>query len=403
MVFPSYWAREKKTGWKEGDAVYDHPIPIDEEGTLLRALRSLTILRNRDFTVLVLAVPTTEEIAEDVEKKVDGIVREASKEVEIPIKWFGPTHLKRLHDTIGEEEGVDLLQLRGYSNVRNLCIFLPLLMGSEIAILIDDDEVFEDPDFVDKAVEFVGRKDEKGNTIYAVAGYYLQPDGDFHVKKPFEPWMKYWDQLERMNEAFDRFIGAPPRLKETPFVFGGNMVLHREIIKKVPFDPLVPRGEDIDYLMNARMFGFKFFLDNTLSIKHLPPPKTHPVWRRLREDVFRFMFEREKIRKQRDLPGLTRIEAEDFDPYPGAFLKDDLEWKVEQASRVLEEIYEKEGDVEGAREARATVFLMRKALREGKRNPFEDLLNLQRKWSLLTERVIEGSFRVDVSDMGGGV
>jgi len=37
MVIPSYWARESGVGWKEGDAIYDHPSPLDSEGTLLRA------------------------------------------------------------------------------------------------------------------------------------------------------------------------------------------------------------------------------------------------------------------------------------------------------------------------------------------------------------------------------
>ena len=62
------------------------------------------------------------------------------------------------------------------------------------------------------------------------------------------------------------------------------MILHRELFECVPFDPLVTRGEDVDYLINSRMFGFSFFLDNTLSIKHLPQPKSHPQWKRLRED-----------------------------------------------------------------------------------------------------------------------
>jgi hypothetical protein len=36
MVIPSYWARESEIGWKEGDTIYDHPTPLDNEGTLLR-------------------------------------------------------------------------------------------------------------------------------------------------------------------------------------------------------------------------------------------------------------------------------------------------------------------------------------------------------------------------------
>ena len=38
------------------------------------------------------------------------------------------------------------------------------------------------------------------------------------LKKPFRPWMRYWDQYDRVNEALDKVIGTEPRLKETPFV-----------------------------------------------------------------------------------------------------------------------------------------------------------------------------------------
>ncbi len=384
MVFPSYWAREKAKGWQPGDAVYDHPIPLDEEGTLLRALKSLSVLDSKDFEVVVLAVPTSDDISEAVEEKVAGIVEEAKMEVDIPIRVFGPSHLREIHlllDKEGEGDLKDLLQLRGYSNVRNLCVFVPHILGKTVAILIDDDEVFEDPRFVDKALEKMGHTLD-GKKVLAVAGYYLQANGEYRVEKPVEPWMKYWDQMERMNEAFDAYIGRPPRYKVTPFVFGGNMVLHRDLFKKIPFDPLVPRGEDIDYLINARMYGFPFFLDNTLSIKHLPPPKSHPVWRRLREDVFRFLFEREKIRRQKEITGMTRVQPEDFDPYPGAFLKDDLEQKVEKASEVLAGMYRQKGDAEGAKEALRTVDLMREALRD-ERDPFDDLVRLQSRWEKL--------------------
>ena len=400
MVFPSYWARKKEEGWIPGDAVYDHPIPLDEEGTLLRALKSLQVLDFKDFEVVVIAVPTSDAIADAVEEKVSGIIREAKKEVDIPIHLFGASHLREIHEELereGRGEFKGLVQLRGYSNVRNLCVFVPHLLGKTVAILIDDDEVFEDSRFMDKALEYVGGAID-GDPVYAIAGYYLQPDGGYLVKKVHEPWMDYWDQMERMNEAFEKFIGRPPRLKVTPFVFGGNMVIHRELFMKIPFDPLVPRGEDIDYLINARMFGYKFYLDNTLSIKHLPPPKTHPVWRRLREDVFRFLFEREKIRHQKEREGMIKVQPEDFDPYPGAFLKDDLEKKVERASAVLSEMYKKQGDPEGAEESLKTVSLMREAMEEGG-DPFDDFIQLQRKWEQLMAHIAEPNIRSKFQDI----
>lgn len=394
MVIPSYWARDSHIGWLPGDAVYDHPVPLDCEGTLLRALRSLRILNRRDFDVAIVAVPTSNKINEEVEAKVRGITEKAKKEIDLPIHIFGPTHLHNIHALLEGEGGSEfkkLLQLRGYSNIRNLCLFVSNLLGAEAVILIDDDEVFEDPWFIDKAVEFIG-KSFQDYPVYAVAGYYLQKDGDYHIKRDHEHWMDYWDQVYRMNEAFDRYIGQPPRLKETPFVFGGNMVIHRNLFMEVPFDPVVPRGEDIDFLINSRMFGFRFFIDNTLKIKHLPPPKSHPVWRRLGDDALRFLFEREKIRRQRVIEGMTMVRPEDFDPYPGAFLRDDLELKVEKAAAALAEMHERSGDSEGAREALEVVSLMRLRLSENS-NPFDDLIKLQKMWKDLMKLTGRPPFR----------
>jgi hypothetical protein len=56
-----------------------------------------------------------------------------------------------------------------------MCIFIPHILGSEVAVLIDDDEVFEDPEYMSKAKEFIGRT-KRGIPVDAVAGYYLPPE-----------------------------------------------------------------------------------------------------------------------------------------------------------------------------------------------------------------------------------
>jgi hypothetical protein len=196
--------------------------------------------------------------------------------------------------------------------------------------------------------------------------------------------MEHWDQITRMNEGFDRFIGSEPRLKKAPFVFGGNMIIHRNLFTKIPFDPNVPRGEDIDFLMNAKIFGFDFFLDNTLTIKHLPPPKTHPTWRQIREDIYRFIFERAKINNQKDIAGTTKVYAEDFDPYPGCFLKDDLEEKIRRASEILSNEYLSTNDQEGSKEALNNIKLAETDA-PPEIDPFENLCQLQKRWQGLME------------------
>jgi hypothetical protein len=391
MVIPSYWAREAALGTKQTDAVYDHPTPLDEEGTLARALGSLGILADKDFELVVIAAANAEDVEERMEEKVSDII--SSVPADVPVHLFSHSHLRRIHEALpelGGEDFVELLQLRGYSNIRNLCLLLPPLLDSVIARLIDDDEVFEDPHFMGKAREFIGQI-IAGEFIGAVAGYYLQPDGDWRLRGEGRPWAKHWDKRERMNEAFEQIIGTGPRLKETPFVFGGNMVVHQDIFTRIPFDPHVTRGEDIDYLINMKMFGDRFFLDNTLSIKHLPPPKPHAIWKQLREDILRFVRERLKLRDQQAVEGMVHVDAEELDPYPGAFLKDDLEEKIEKACTILADHYRAEGEEADARESLDNIDIARREAAAGE-NTFHRLVGIQQRW----EKMMEFTAREDV-------
>ena len=397
MVIPSYWARESDVGHREGDDIYDHPTSLDSEGTLLRAIQSIEILKDKDFQLGIIAVATAEDIEPEVKKKLTNIIEIASSTTGVEVLLFGRSQLKQIHDVLisgDKKEYINLLQLRGYSNIRNLCMFIPHILGSELAVFIDDDEVFEDPEFMTKAKEHIG-KNIKGKIVNAVVGYYLQVDGDYHVKKPFHPWMKYWDQYERMNEAFDKIIGTKPRLKETPFVFGGNMVIHRNLFTVVPFDPNVPRGEDIDFSINARMFGFHFFLDNQLSIMHLPPPRSYPTWMQLREDIKRFIYERAKIEHQKDLKGMNKVHPEDFDPYPGCFLKRDLEEKIEKSCKLLSKEYLARGDRQGSEEALNNIVLARTDA-VPKYDPFKKLCELQKRWQELMEYTSKREIRLSI-------
>ena len=385
MVIPSYWAREHALGTRETDAIYDHPTPLDEEGTLKRTLESLGILEDKDFSLVVIAVANAEDIAERVEDKVSAII--SSVPSDVPTYLFSHSHLSHVHKTLKQADGecfCTLLSLRGYSNIRNLCLFLPHVLSSDSAVLIDDDEIFEDPTFIHKAREFIGQTLDD-EFIGAVAGYYLQPDGEWRVKHRKSEWMKYWDKIDRMNEAFEQIIGRSPRLKETPFVFGGNMIVHREIFTRIPFDPNVTRGEDIDFLINMRMFGHKFFLDNTLSIKHLPPPKSHSTWKQLREDIYRFVFERAKLRDQdTTVEGMVSVSAEELSPYPGAFLKDDLEEKIARACMILADDYRAEGKEADRAETLKNIDIATGDARPVE-NAFHQLLTIRKLWETMME------------------
>jgi hypothetical protein len=201
-----------------------------------------------------------------------------------------------------------------------------------------------------------------------------------------------------MNEAFDMIIGAEPRLKETPFVFGGNMVVYKDLFTVVPFDPSVRRGEDIDFLVNAKMFGFSFFLDNQLSIRHLAPPKTHPIWMQLREDIYRFVYQRAKIDSQKKREGMAGVRPEDFDPYPGCFLRGDLKDKIEKACTALSDEYVAQGEKEASEEALNNIKL---ATTDAvpKHDPFDRLCELQKLWKELMDYTGQREVREAISEI----
>jgi hypothetical protein len=395
MVIPSYWGRKRSEGWKRSDSVYDHPTPLDEEGTLGRVLNSVADLKNKDFNLVVLGISTAEDIRGEVESRISAITAGSASGIKKLL--FSYSHLDMVHHYLTEhkkEHFIPLLQLDGYSNVRNLCLLAAHLLGSEVSVLIDDDEIFEDPQFMEKAQEFIGKEFE-GDKVLAVAGYYINPDGDFLINKEALPWMTHWNKIDCMNRAFQEIIGKEPRLKETPFVFGGNAVIHRNLFMSVPFDPSITRGEDIDFLINARMFGFKFFLDNQLSIKHKAPPKPHPEWRKVREDIFRFVYEKRKLDTQEPVPGMTKLTADDLGIYPGEFLKDDLEERIFRSNVMLATDYLIKGDPESAAECLNNIHLAKTQLFSDI-NPFQNLIKLQKEWKDLMEFFSSEKVRQDV-------
>ena len=381
MVIPTYWSGENDE-WHEGDAVFDHPTPLNEEGTLLRALKSLHILKNQEFTLIVIGVATNKKYEFPMRKKLKKML--ASIQIPVDTILFTNTDLEKIKQKISpEKEFEEILQLNDYTSVRNMCLFVPFVLNAEIAILIDDDEVFEDPDFIDKAKEFIGRK-FYGNTIDGVAGYYLNEDNEYYDKVDMEPWMTYWDRFGEKREAFDKIIGGEPRLKKTPFAFGGAMIIHRNLFRIVPFDPKVTRGEDTDYVINARIFGFNFYLDNQLAIKHLPPPKKHPVWKRFREDIYRFLFDKSKFDNQHPVTNLVEIKAKDFDPYPGQFLKDDLSDKIFKTNIILALNYLSDNKIEDCKQTIQNIYLAKyDAIPHY--NTFDAYLEFQKKWKKMLE------------------
>ena len=334
VVVPTYWTRAGGET-RPGDAVYDHPTPVDKPGTLAALLESLTKLDVSRFYLLVLVAVTGGDVAADAERRAAGLVESFPS---IRSIVFGPSRLVWLHRWLTDNglPGAGFLDLRTYPKVRNLQLAIPYAVESRAIVALDDDEIVTDSAFLEKATQSLGSEVD-GMRVDGLSGHYVQEDGSILLRvdaTKAESRNIFDRKAAIMNEATARLEQQPGNLAPTPFCFGGNMEFTAELAAAVGFDPDITRGEDIDYLINARMEGKNFFLRKDLRILHCPPQGgsyKDVSLSKLEQDVIRFLYEREKLQVSQQHPELHAVNAADLVPYPGDFFAESLETDARSA------------------------------------------------------------------------
>lgn len=315
VVIPTYWTFGQHTASYQDPVGYDHPTPLDGESTLPRLLHALVDQRVRHFQVLVLTAAVAEQLEEPAAQRVESLIRPFR--ARLTIGQICASDLPFLQARVGKLGfRRDILSLRGYSPIRNLQLIIPHILGSEVIVALDDDEVVG-PDYLERATAHIGDQ-WQGASILGVAGPYLDRHGDWRLAEGEPTGNAFTDKAAVMNATVRKLMTGDLPLSPAPLAFGGNMVFHRELFTRVCFDPGVPRGEDVDYVINARMQGLRFWFNRDQIITHLPPEAYQSSSNaKLRRDVARFIYEQVKI----DSAGL---EPALFDPYPGRFLRPEV-------------------------------------------------------------------------------
>ena len=320
VVIPTYWQGKKARTPHPDDLVFDHPTAIDGKDTLSASLESLTKTDNpKGFKVVVLSATVHPSLEEAVIEAVDKIVEQFKDRLNI-----GHFHAKRLREVQQRLVALgfpkEFLTLDGYASIRNCQLAIPAILGSDVIAAIDDDELVE-RDYPTKVLEHVGKPGMDG-----IAGRYrydgektLVHDRFANTKNPslFQRKQAY------QNDVYRKIESSKETITDTSIVLGGNMVFSKKLFMQVPFDPFVCRGEDIDYMINSIMANFQWKCDKTLMIDHYPPACKET--NKLQEDVMRFLYERAKIERSVSKQGIKAVRAKDLGPYPGNFLKDNLE------------------------------------------------------------------------------
>jgi hypothetical protein len=381
IVFPMFWGRKKKKVVKEGDYFYDHPTALNDEGTIPPLFESLKVLKDREFDIIAIAGANHPSKAEAVERRANKLLDKYAAQAGVKLHYFSYSHMERLHDylrELGKEDLLETISLTGYSPLRNACLVAAHILNKDIAVSIDDDCLFIEPDYIGR-IKAKLLSDFEGQPIRAYCGPYITAKDTIYLDLPTSPHAVYWNVVEVMNEAFRKFIVESPGMKEVPFAIMGNIAVHRDFYTRVPLDPPLQRGEDMDWVMNAHILGERFIMDTELVIKHDPPPRPYPTWQPLREDIYRFRYQQTKIANSRDGDGYHALQRERYLPYPGTFFQDDLLTRVTHACTILATDYLTKNELGNARESLNNIYHAH-YLAKPEKDPFQSFVAFQRKW-----------------------
>jgi hypothetical protein len=325
IIIPTYVGTKRKMPSYNVVATYDHVTPLTHQGELPRCLASL---RDNGITAPVLLLVVSES---GVEREASAKIREiAAAYLEVlDIRVFDAGILAQFHaraEQLGLAAIKEGVSLTGYGATRNFGLLIAATLGFTEAIFIDDDEVVATPGFLEQALYGLGKLSKKGIPVLVKSGFYTDRKGRWKSASTHVWYNRYWEQGELFNRWISKAMKAP-RLSRSNVLSGGLMAIHREAYRRVSFDPWIPRGEDLDYLLNVRMYGGGVWFDNKWSVQHLPPTERNEA-QRFKQDIYRWIYEHRKLEFSKTQIDLLQIQPHSLDPYPGPFLETSITTRV---------------------------------------------------------------------------
>ncbi|MDO4290858.1 MAG: hypothetical protein Q4C41_06490 [Eggerthellaceae bacterium] len=325
VVIPTFIsATRRRRANQDVIANYDHTTGITQVGELGRCLKSLEGVEGIGLVVVLVAAEAGLE--NQAAEKVRAV---AANHPALNVLVIGAAELALVRQRM-EQLNIGQLKteigLRGYGAVRNLGLVIANTLGFDAVVFLDDDEVIDSPDFLKTAMYGLGKLTRKGIPILAKTGYYLNDQGSYLSKWEDAWYNRFWQQGSAFNEWISSAMRGP-RLSRSNHVCGGCLAIHKEAFKRLAFDPWITRGEDLDYMLNLRMYGSDIWFDNRWMLHHLPP-KTQSEGDRFRQDIFRWIYEYRKLEYSRALIDLQQVKPQSLEPYPGPFLEAGLTRRI---------------------------------------------------------------------------
>ena len=169
VVIPSYWTEGAQPDGLGKPGVYDYATPIGKPLPELElCLSSLEQVRGIIRVIVLVVAPTSCE--ESARARVNSICRAHEDLNPLVIGQQEAAHVtsavgRMLPNVVGEP-----VALRGYGAIKNLGLAVAAIMGHDVVVFLDDDNVVLDQDFLLNAVYGLGSLNRQGQHISAKSG-----------------------------------------------------------------------------------------------------------------------------------------------------------------------------------------------------------------------------------------
>lgn len=296
---------------------------------LARCLDSLDDVSGVIRTIVLLVAPPDAE--ESARARVNAIVRDHPQLSPVvigsPEARLLKARIAQLCPTLPGEP----VSLRGYGAIRNMGLAVSALLGHDVCVFMDDDEVALSSDFLVDAVYGLGQLTRQDLKLLAKTGHFIDAS-DSHLagEKSLALWEHWWSKRTEFNQWMSRALEGT-RICRSNVACGGCLAIHAGAYARVPFDPWITRGEDLDYLLDLRLCGLDMWFDGQWFVRHLPP-KTPDEPHRFLQDVYRWFYERAKLDACSRQPTLRKVSPASLMPYPGRWLSSEVESRAAKAA-----------------------------------------------------------------------
>lgn len=326
IVIPTYWTANEEPAVIGEVGTYDHATPIAKPVPELETcLDSLEQVRGVLRVIVLLVSPPS--CADAARARVNGI---CSAHPNLNPLIIGNREAKiienAIHVVAPKMEG-ETVSLRGYGAIRNMGLVVSAILGHDVVVFMDDDEIALDENFLVDAVYGLGLLTRQDLPVSAKSGYFFDRNDSCYADELNVPWCdRFWTKKKEFNDWMER-AQQSTRISRSNYVCGGCFAIYADAFCHVAFDPYITRGEDMDYLFNLRMNGLDVWFDNQWAVRHLPP-KTPSHAARFLQDVYRWTYEVEKLDVANHRIGLRRITSDSLEPYPSSWITPQIHKRI---------------------------------------------------------------------------